>query len=181
MDLFEGLNLHQKMAVETVDGRVLILAGAGSGKTRVLTLRMAHLIKNLSLSPRSVLGLTFTNKAALEMKHRLGELLDLATAKQVTLCTFHSFCMQVLRDEIQRLGYTSQFTLYDEKDIQRLLNAIARDVLEHEGMELPSLAPRKRSLEQDPPGMIALLAISINAYKTVCEHTMLLILIVYYL
>lgn len=141
MDLFAGLNSHQRKAVEAVDGRVLILAGAGSGKTRVLTLRMAHLIRNLSVSPRSILGLTFTNKAASEMRHRLSSLVDISTAKQLTLCTFHSFCMQVLRNEIQHLGYTSQFTLYDEKDIQRLLNAIAREVLEHEGMELPSLAP----------------------------------------
>lgn len=138
MDLFTGLNTPQHQAVEAIDGRVLVLAGAGSGKTRVLTLRMAHLIKNLGCSPRSILGLTFTNKAAAEMRHRLGSLVDSKTAKQVTLCTFHSFCMQVLRAEIQRLGYTSEFTLYDEKDVQRLVTMIARDLLDHEG-ELPSM------------------------------------------
>lgn len=140
MDLFSGLNSQQRIAVETVEGRVLILAGAGSGKTRVLTLRMAHLIKNLDAAPRSILGLTFTNKAASEMSHRLASLIDGAAAKQVTLSTFHSFCMQILRCEIQLLGYTPHFTLYDEKDIQRLLSMIARDLLEHEG-QLPSLAP----------------------------------------
>lgn len=138
MDLFDGLNPQQKIAVETINGRVLVLAGAGSGKTRVLTLRMAHLIRNHSVSPRSILGLTFTNKAAAEMRHRIGGLVDSQAAKQVTLCTFHSFCMQVLRSEIQRLGFTSQFTLYDEKDVQRLVNMIARDLLEREG-QLPSL------------------------------------------
>lgn len=136
---FDSLNDPQHRAVKTVDGRVLILAGAGSGKTRVLTMRMVHLIKNLQVSPKAVLGLTFTNKAAAEMRHRIASMLDASVAKQVTLCTFHSFCMQILRNDITRLGYTSQFSLYDEKDVQRLVAMIARDILEHEG-ELPSLA-----------------------------------------
>lgn len=145
MDLFAGLNSPQRQAVETLDGRVLVLAGAGSGKTRVLTLRMAHLIKNLGCSPHSILGLTFTNKAAAEMRHRLGKLVESKIARQVTLCTFHSFCMQVLRSEIERLGYTKEFTLYDEKDVQRLVNMIARDVLGHEG-ELPSIVPTTEAI-----------------------------------
>lgn len=140
MDLLAGLNPPQRVAVNTIDGRVLVLAGAGSGKTRVLTLRMAHLIKNLGCSPRSILGLTFTNKAAAEMRNRLGTLVESKVAKQVTLCTFHSFCMQVLRLYIQHLGYTKEFTLYDEKDVQRLITTIARDLLQYEG-ELPSMAP----------------------------------------
>lgn len=138
-DLFLGINPEQRAAVESVNGRLLVLAGAGSGKTRVLTLRMAHLILNLNCSPHSILGLTFTNKAAAEMRHRLGGMVDPKVAKQVTLCTFHSFCMQLLRVEIHHLGYTGKFTLYDEKDIQRLINMIARDLLEHEGETLPSL------------------------------------------
>ena len=139
MSFVQELNESQRKAVETVEGRVLILAGAGSGKTRVLTYRMAHLVRNLSVSPKAILGLTFTNKAAAEMRHRVGELIGHQMAKQMTLCTFHSFCMQILRHEIQRLGYTQQFTLYDEKDVQRLIQMIARDLLEREG-ELPSLA-----------------------------------------
>lgn len=145
MDLFAGLNPPQRKAIETINGRVLVLAGAGSGKTRVLTLRMAYLIKSLNCSPQSILGLTFTNKAAAEMRHRLGTLVESKVAKQVTLCTFHSFCMQVLRTEIQRLGYTKEFTLYDEKDVQRLVTMIARDLLEHEG-ELPSLGPTTETI-----------------------------------
>lgn len=140
MDLLAGLNPPQRQAVETIRGRILVLAGAGSGKTRVLTVRMAHLINNLGCSPHSILGLTFTNKAAAEMRHRLGTLVSSKLAKQVTLCTFHSFCMQVLRAEIQRLGYTQEFTLYDEKDVQRLMTMIARDLLDHES-ELPSMGP----------------------------------------
>lgn len=136
----ETLNPEQKHAVKRIDGRVLILAGAGSGKTRVLTLRMAYLIRQLGISPKAILGLTFTNKAAAEMRHRLGTFIDTQAAKQVTLCTFHSFCMQVLRQDIALLGYTPKFSLYDEQDVQRLINMIARDILQHEG-ELPSLAP----------------------------------------
>lgn len=144
---FETLNSHQRRAVETVHGRVLILAGAGSGKTRVLTLRTAHLIKNLHVSPKSILGLTFTNKAAEEMRHRMATLVPKEVASQVTLCTFHSFCMQLLRQEIHRLGYTTKFSLYDEQDVQRLVHLIARDVLQHEG-ELPSLAPTLAAISQ---------------------------------
>lgn len=132
------LNTPQRKAVELVDGRLLILAGAGSGKTRVLTLRMAYLINVLKVSPKSILGLTFTNKAAAEMRQRLASFIDAKAAKEVTLCTFHSFCMKILRQDIGFLGYTPQFSLYDEQDVQRLIRLIARDILEHEG-ELPSL------------------------------------------
>lgn len=139
MELFAGLNPQQHEAVQSINGRVLVLAGAGSGKTRVLTLRMAHLIMNLGVPPSAILGLTFTNKAAAEMRHRLAQMVGQKTARQVTLCTFHSFCMQVLRADIHLLGYTEEFSLYGEKDVQRLVSLIARDELEHEG-ELPSLA-----------------------------------------
>lgn len=139
MDELRQLNSEQRKAVETVDGRVLVLAGAGSGKTRVLTMRMAYLIKYLHVSPKNILGLTFTNKAAAEMRHRIGGFVDFHIAKQISLCTFHSFCMQLLREEIHYLGYTKNFTLYDDKDVQRLIILIVRDILGHEG-ELPSLA-----------------------------------------
>jgi superfamily I DNA/RNA helicase len=133
------LNQSQEEAVKSVNGRLLILAGAGSGKTRVLTMRMAHLIKNLNVCPKSILGLTFTNKAALEMRHRIGTMVEASYAKQITLCTFHSFCLKILRNEIHHLGYTEQFSLYDLSDIQRLINLIARDLLDRE-TELPSLS-----------------------------------------
>lgn len=135
----DGLNAQQKQAVDAVSGRVLILAGAGTGKTRVLTMRMCHLINNLGVHPKHILGLTFTNKAAAEMLHRMGSLVPPKIAKQVTLCTFHSFCIQILREEIGRLGYTPEFTIYREADVQRVVTHIARDILERE-KELPSLA-----------------------------------------
>ena len=146
-NLLNGLNPQQRLAVETLQGRLLVLAGAGSGKTRVLTLRMVHLIKDWQVSPKAILGLTFTNKAAAEMRHRMAAMIDPALAKQVTLSTFHGFCMQILRQEAHRLGYTGQFTLYDEKDVQRLMTLIARDVLNHEGT-LPSLEPTMAAITQ---------------------------------
>ncbi|MBS0620082.1 MAG: UvrD-helicase domain-containing protein [Verrucomicrobia bacterium] len=135
---FSHLNPAQQKAVLATEGRVLILAGAGSGKTSVLTYRMAHLLANLEVPPDAILGLTFTNKAAQEMQGRLAKLVGPQKAKKVTLSTFHSFCMQILRKEIHRLGFTPQFTLYDEKDVRRLSTQLARHLLEHEG-DLPSL------------------------------------------
>ncbi|MBS0626142.1 MAG: UvrD-helicase domain-containing protein [Verrucomicrobia bacterium] len=134
------LNPHQEKAVRTVNGRLLVLAGAGSGKTRVIAHRIAHLVLDLGVSPSSILGLTFTNKAAAEMRHRVEGLIGTERARSVTLSTFHSFCMQVLRKEIDKLGYTRDFSLYDERDLQRIITQIAREILGHDG-ELPSLAP----------------------------------------
>lgn len=134
----QHLNQEQKRAVETTEGRVLILAGAGSGKTSVLTYRIAHIVQEKQVSPQAILGLTFTNKAALEMRERVGKMLGSKVAKQITLSTFHSFCCKVLRKEIGYLGYTPTFSLYNEQDVKRLTKAIARHLLEHEG-ELPSL------------------------------------------
>ncbi|MGK5595095.1 MAG: ATP-dependent helicase [Parachlamydiaceae bacterium] len=132
------LNDEQQRAVDTVLGRVLVLAGAGSGKTKVLTTRIAHLITAHQISPNAILGLTFTNKAAQEMRHRIEKLIPPKQAKDISLNTFHSFCMNVLRENIHHLGFTANFSLYDEKDVMRLVKLIARDLLEHEG-ELPSL------------------------------------------
>ena len=142
--MFQNLNPEQKKAVLTTRGRVLVLAGAGSGKTSVLTCRIAHLIQHEQVAPQAILGLTFTNKAATEMRKRLARLISPKIAKQVTLCTFHSFCMQVLRKEIHHLGFTSEFSLYDEKDVKRVVAQIVRSALDHEG-ELPSL---QKTLQQ---------------------------------
>ncbi len=136
--LFAHLNPDQKKAVRATEGRVLILAGAGSGKTSVLSYRIAHLLKNKQVDPEAILGLTFTNKAAQEMRERVGKLVTSKVAKKITLSTFHSFCMRLLRKEIHHLGFTPNFTLYDEKDTRRLSMQLARHLLEHEG-ELPSL------------------------------------------
>lgn len=136
----DSLNSEQRRAVVTTEGRVLILAGAGSGKTRVLTFRMAYLIREKGVLPHSILGLTFTNKAAHEMRKRMEGLIPKAQANKVTLSTFHSFCLKVLREDIHHLGFTKEFTLWDEGDVQRVIKIIARDILSLE-TELPSLQP----------------------------------------
>lgn len=115
-----SLNDPQQKAVQTIQGRILVLAGAGSGKTKVLVHRIAHMIQG-GILPEAILGLTFTNKAAQEMQHRLEQLIG-EKGKKVFLSTFHSFCMQILRKEIEKLGYTKNFTLYDEREIKRLVN-----------------------------------------------------------
>ncbi len=141
-----SLNPEQAKAVHTIDGRLLVLAGAGSGKTRVIVHRIAHLVRQ-GKSPLCILGLTFTNKAAAEMRHRVEALIGAEQARQITLSTFHSFCMQVLRREIHQLGYTRDFSLYDERDMRRLIGQMAREALGHEG-ELPSLEPTYAALAQ---------------------------------
>lgn len=134
-----ALNPEQQKAIETTEGRLLVLAGAGSGKTSVITHRIAHLIAK-GVDPTAILGMTFTNKAAEEMRSRVAKLTSRENAKKITLCTFHSFCMRVLRSEIHHLGYTAKFTLYDEKDVKRLVKQLSRQLLEHEG-EMPSIEP----------------------------------------
>ncbi len=131
------LNEAQHKAVHTLKGRVLILAGAGSGKTSVLVHRIAHLIST-GVPPSNILGLTFTNKAAQEMRERVAKAIGKKSASEVTLCTFHSFCMKILRQEIHRLGYTQSFSIYDERDIKRVVKQLIRDELEIE-KDLPSI------------------------------------------
>ena len=118
------LNKEQREAVETVDGPLLVLAGAGSGKTRVLTYRIANLIENHGVAPWSILALTFTNKAAKEMKERTDKLIGIEES-DMWVTTFHSFCVRVLRIDIDRLGYDSRFVIYDEQD----QNGIIKDIV----------------------------------------------------
>ncbi|MFN4174128.1 MAG: UvrD-helicase domain-containing protein, partial [Parachlamydiaceae bacterium] len=125
----DDLNPEQREAVLSTEGRVLILAGAGSGKTKVLTCRMAYLISVKGVPPQAVLGLTFTNKAAAEMRKRLASMVGPNLAKKATLATFHSYCLKILREEIHHLGFTKNFTLYDEEDRGRIVKTIARDLL----------------------------------------------------
>src|SRR5690242_2318155 len=132
------LNEAQQKAVRATEGRLLVLAGAGSGKTRVIVHRIAHLIREKSVSPQAILGLTFTNKAAAEMRERVESLIGAENAGLVTLSTFHSYCMQVLRKEIGKLGYTQDYSLYNENDMDRVVGQLAREMLGHEG-EMPSL------------------------------------------
>ncbi|OON98178.1 MAG: ATP-dependent DNA helicase PcrA [Epulopiscium sp. Nele67-Bin005] len=116
MNFVEGLNEMQKEAVLYKDGPMLILAGAGSGKTRVLTHRIAHLIENEGVKPWSILAITFTNKAAKEMRERLEKLVDEQASKDMWVSTFHSMCVRILRRDADKLGYEKYFTIYDTSD-----------------------------------------------------------------
>jgi DNA helicase II / ATP-dependent DNA helicase PcrA len=111
-----GLNTNQKKAAETVEGPLLILAGAGSGKTRTVTYRIAHMLVNLHIDPASVLAISFTNKAAKEMAERVRHLVGYRYRKGLTISTFHSLCLNILRSEIHHLGYSKNFTIYDTSD-----------------------------------------------------------------
>ena len=125
--LFEGLNPAQQDAVGHDDGPLLVVAGAGSGKTRVLTHRIAHLIKVEGVSPFEILAITFTNKAAQEMKERVGVLVG-PVAEKMWVSTFHAACVRILRRDGHRLGYPSSFTIYDQADAQRLTGYVVRDL-----------------------------------------------------
>lgn len=120
MDLKSLLNKEQYEGATTVEGQVLILAGAGSGKTRVLTYRMAHMIEDLGILPYKILAITFTNKAAKEMKDRVKALIG-ERAEDMWISTFHSTCVRILRREIEKLGYKKSFTIYDTSDQKTLI------------------------------------------------------------
>ena len=110
-----SLNTAQKEAVRTLNGPVLILAGAGTGKTRTVTCRIAHMIER-GVNPRGILALTFTNKAATEMAERVAGLVDKKAAQEMTVCTFHSLCVKILRQDIGKLGYKENFSIYTGSD-----------------------------------------------------------------
>jgi len=138
LSFLDQLNPQQREAVETTDGPVLILAGAGSGKTRVITYRIAYLIENLGVMPESILAMTFTNKAASEMVERVDKLVGGLSIAKPVISTFHSFCVRVLRRDIEALripssvpgvppiGHTKSFVIYDENDQQQLVKSVMR-------------------------------------------------------
>ncbi|MDO5518812.1 MAG: UvrD-helicase domain-containing protein, partial [Clostridium sp.] len=127
MDLKKLLNKEQYEGATTIDGQVLILAGAGSGKTRVLTHRMAHMIEDLGIAPYNILAITFTNKAAKEMRDRVQKLIG-EQAENMWISTFHSTCVRILRREIDKIGYKSSFTIYDTSDQKTLIKECMKSV-----------------------------------------------------
>lgn len=128
LNLLEGLNPEQQEAVEYCDGPSLIIAGAGSGKTRVLTTKVAYLIREKGYQPWSILALTFTNKAANEMKQRIADRLGIEVARNVWMGTFHSVFLRILRVEHERIGLSSNLTIYDEGDSKSLIKTIIKEM-----------------------------------------------------
>jgi DNA helicase-2/ATP-dependent DNA helicase PcrA len=142
MNILDGLNPQQKQAVETTEGALLVLAGAGSGKTRVITLRIAYLIAEKGVAPYNILAVTFTNKAAGEMRERVESLLKgkgLQSAPQIA--TFHSLCVRILRADIHHLeeGFNKSFTIYDTDDSLKVIKACVKDI----GLDEKQLAARQ--------------------------------------
>ena len=121
-NVLQGLSEEQRRPASVVDGPVLVTAGAGSGKTRMLTHRIAHLVYDMHVSPYNILAITFTNKAASEMKYRLESMLD--SCDGMWICTFHSMCAKILRIEAEKLGYTSSFSIYSDTERDRILKKI---------------------------------------------------------
>jgi DNA helicase-2/ATP-dependent DNA helicase PcrA len=126
-DLLAGLNPPQREAVVHAGSPVLVVAGAGSGKTRVLTRRIAHLVSQRKVHPGSILAITFTNKAAAEMRHRVVELVG-NRAKLMWVSTFHSACVRILRGDVSRFGLSRTFSIYDDTDSKRLMTLVLRDL-----------------------------------------------------
>ena len=127
MDLLNDLNESQRKAVEYIDGPSLVIAGAGSGKTRVLTYKIAYLLQQ-GVKPWNIMALTFTNKAAREMKERIGKLVGQDLAQHLYMGTFHSIFSRILRSEAQHIGFTNNFTIYDETDSRSLIKTIVKEM-----------------------------------------------------
>ena len=132
------LNPSQIQAIETINGPVLIMAGAGSGKTRVLTHRYAHLVKHHNVDVEQILAITFTNKAAEEMKSRISKLLDLKISPK-WISTFHSLCVKILRIHGDKIGYKSNFTIYDQSDS----NKVIRNCMSENNVDLKQYSPKR--------------------------------------
>jgi DNA helicase-2/ATP-dependent DNA helicase PcrA len=132
------LNPSQIQAIETINGPVLIMAGAGSGKTRVLTHRYAHLVKHHNVDVEQILAITFTNKAAEEMKSRISKLLNLKISPK-WISTFHSLCVKILRIHGDKIGYKSNFTIYDQSDS----NKVIRNCMSENNVDLKQYSPKR--------------------------------------
>jgi DNA helicase-2/ATP-dependent DNA helicase PcrA len=139
MDLLASLNPQQRVAVEHGKGPALVLAGAGSGKTRVITHRIAYLIRNAAARPENILAVTFTNKAAAEMRDRVQRLTPGQRSSEPLISTFHSFCVRLLRREIEHLGYRRDFSIYDADDQKHLI----KQILQESGMPEGAYTPRE--------------------------------------
>ena len=127
-EILKGLNKEQKEAVMHVDGPLLVIAGAGSGKTRVLTHRMAYLISEKDVAPWNIIAITFTNKAAREMKSRIENIVGIEKANDIWVGTFHSMCVRILRREITKIGYGSDFVIFDMSDAKSVIKECIKEL-----------------------------------------------------
>ncbi len=144
-----GLNGPQKEAVLCTEGPLLVLAGAGSGKTRVLTHRIAHLVDDLGVAPWQIMAITFTNKAAAEMRERLGNLIG-PYSRGMWVSTFHSMCVRILRADCGRLGFASGFTIYDDDDSKRLVKQIYGELnIDEKRYPVPAIRNRISKAKND--------------------------------
>nr|WP_077324610.1 DNA helicase PcrA [Virgibacillus siamensis] len=155
-DLLKGLNNEQRAAVKHTEGPLLIMAGAGSGKTRVLTHRIAYLLGEKEVAPRNILAITFTNKAAREMKGRVNRLVG-AGGGQIWVSTFHSMCVRILRRDIDRIGYSSNFSILDSSDQLSVIKQTLKDL---------DIDPKKF----DPRAMLGAISSAKNELVTVEEY-----------
>ena len=156
-EILEGLNPAQREAVETIDGPLLIVAGPGSGKTRVITHRVAYLIRVCGVSPYRIMAVTFTNKAARELKERLQRLVG-ARAEQLSVSTFHAFCAGLLRREGKHIGLDSSFTIYDDEDqinlIKQAMEQADIDPRRYPPRAVQGVISRSKSLLQDSHSLV---------------------------
>jgi len=143
------MNEPQRRAVATTEGPVLVLAGAGSGKTRVITRRIAHLIASDKGAPDQILAVTFTNKAASEMRERVADLIGVTAARETVISTFHSYCLRVLRQDIEHLGYRKNFTIYTESDARALLRRVTDEMGERSNRFSPAMFHSAISLRKN--------------------------------
>lgn len=148
MDLLNDLNESQRKAVEYIDGPSLVIAGAGSGKTRVLTYKIAYLLQQ-GVKPWSIMALTFTNKAAREMKERIGKLVGQDLAQHLYMGTFHSIFSRILRAEAQHIGFNNNFTIYDETDSRSLIKTIVKDLKLDEKVYKPASVHSRISMAKN--------------------------------
>lgn len=157
--LLNGMNPRQSQAVTTTQGPLLLMAGAGSGKTRVLTHRVAYLIEECYVNPWNILAITFTNKAAREMKERIHQLLG-DVAESVWISTFHSMCVRILRREVETIGYSRNFTILDSSEQLALMKRIVKEL---------NLDPKKH----EPRGILAAISNAKNAMQTANDYASL--------
>jgi len=140
-----GLNPQQLEAIHYLDGPLLVLAGAGSGKTRVITEKIAYLVQGCGFEPRNIAAITFTNKAAREMQERLGKRISAQAARQLQVSTFHSLGVRILREEAKVLGYKPRFSIFDAADCAGIIADLAGSVDKGNLRTLQSIIPTGRT------------------------------------